>query len=227
MPQAETLDNIFWHALTGPHAKFASGHGGVRRYARGFSPIVVFENPLEPDFESLASHVDAGEPFYCADWSGPAPEGWRVDVDAKMLLMVWRAGMPEAIATDGIVQLRPEHYPQAFELAALTRPGPFGPRTPELGDYFGIFEGGKLIAMTGERTQAPGYREVSGVCTDPAFQGRGLARKLVMHVVRRELERGETPLLHVMSNNTSARTLYERMGFEVHRECPVRVMTRT
>ena len=36
------LDNIAWHTLTGPHARFAAGTGGARRYAPGFSPIVGF-----------------------------------------------------------------------------------------------------------------------------------------------------------------------------------------
>jgi hypothetical protein len=34
------LDNIMWHALTGPHARFAAGGATAKRYARGFSPIL-------------------------------------------------------------------------------------------------------------------------------------------------------------------------------------------
>ena len=33
-----------------------------------------------------------------------------------------------------------------------------------------------LVAMAGERMQAGPWREISGVCTDPGHQGRGLAR---------------------------------------------------
>jgi predicted GNAT family acetyltransferase len=109
----------------------------------------------------------------------------------------------------------------------LTRPGPFGPRTPELGQYLGVYEGDRLIAMAGERLQAGPVREISGVCTDPAFQGRGLARELVNELVRRQAARGQVPVLHVMSANTGARGLYRRMGFREHREAVVRVVTRT
>jgi len=35
--------------------------------------------------------------------------------------------------------------------AKLTEPGPFLPRTVELGAYFGIHESGSLVAMAGER----------------------------------------------------------------------------
>ena len=41
----QLLDNIMWNCLSGPHAKFATGSGAVRRYAPGFSPIVGCENP--------------------------------------------------------------------------------------------------------------------------------------------------------------------------------------
>jgi ribosomal protein S18 acetylase RimI-like enzyme len=37
-------------------------------------------------------------------------------------------------------------------------------------------------------------------------------------IVRREIERrGETPFLHVLSDNRSAIGLYERLGFELRR----------
>ena len=36
------LDNIFWHALSGPQARFAAGNQAARRYAPGFSAIVAF-----------------------------------------------------------------------------------------------------------------------------------------------------------------------------------------
>jgi len=106
----------------------------------------------------------------------------------------------------------------------LTKPGPFGLRTIELGDYFGCFDGPRLVAMAGERMQAGGFREISGVCTHPEAQGRGHARRLMARLVRRELQRGETPFLHVMRDNAVAHGFYARMGFRDYREIVVRVM---
>lgn len=220
----ELLDNIFWNALSGPQSKFASGSGDARRFARGFSPIIGFRDPREPDFAGLAPYCEAGEHFYCADWTGEPPPGWSVEAEATMFQMVWDAPVPPASEDARIVLLRPEHAPLAEELAALTQPGPFGPRTPELGDYFGIFEEGRLIAMSGERMHAAGVREISGVCTHPQAQGRGLARLLVTHLVRRQHLRGEQSFLHVMRSNDGAHSLYSRMGFRDRRECPVRVV---
>jgi ribosomal protein S18 acetylase RimI-like enzyme len=220
------LDNIFWHALTGPQAHWAVGSGGARRYAPGFSPIVGFANPQRPDFDALAPHCGQGEHFYCDGWSGPAPTGWVIEAEATMHKMVWAGETPARDEAPEARPIGPEHLDQVLALAELTRPGPFGPRTIELGDYFGLFDGERLMAMAGERSFAETLREVSGVCTHPDFQGRGLARRLMLKLIARQLARGETPFLHVMSANTGALGLYQRMGFRTHRESVVRVITR-
>lgn len=144
-----------------------------------------------------------------------------------MFQMLWQGAMPEA--DDGFVPVRlgVEHAPLALELATLTRPGPFGLRTPELGEYFGCFDGTRLIAMAGERLHAGSFHEISGVCTHPDFVGRGLARRLMTHQIRRQMLRGETPFLHVMRDNTGAHQLYQKMGFRDNRESVVRVIALT
>lgn len=220
------LDNIIWNCLSGPHAKFATGEGSVRRYAPGFSPIVGFEDPHNPDFGTLAEYCESGDCFYTDLWDGPAPAGWRIDKDARMWKMIWDAPKPVEDAAPDAIPLRAEHASQAVELAKLTNPGPFGIRTPELGEYFGYFDGGRLIAMAGERMCAGDLHEVSGICTHPDFQQRGLAKKLTLKLVRAHMERGETSFLHVMSHNEAARRLYEKMGYRDYLETTVRVITR-
>lgn len=231
MDDSSLLANIAWHTLSGPQRRFSAGTERVRRYARGFSPIIGFVDPRAPDFDALAPFCDAGESFYCDGWSGAVPGGWRLDAEATMFKMVWRGGLPAEDAADGAAPLLPldaSHAAAALELATLTRPGPFGPRTLELGDYFGSFDAadGSLIAMAGERMAAGRLREISGVCTHPRAQGRGLARRLMLRLIRRQLQRGETPFLHVMRANTHAHALYERMGFETRSESVVRVVSR-
>ncbi len=220
------LDNIMWNCLAGPHARFAAGAGDARRYAKGFSPIVGFRNPERPDLAALIPFCEAGEQFYCDIWSGPAPDDWRIDKEATMLKMMWQDAMPANDAAPDAIALRAEHAAQALELALLTNPGPFGLRTIELGEYFGYFENSRLIAMAGERLAAGSLHEVSGICTHPQFQGRGLARRLTSKLIRRQMLRGETPFLHVMSSNAGARALYQKMGFRNYRETLVRVISR-
>jgi GNAT superfamily N-acetyltransferase len=220
------LDNIAWHTLVGPHAKFAAGEGGARRYAAGFSPIVAFERVDAPDFAALTPFCGMDEHFYCDGWAGTPPAGWRVDSESTMFKMVFDGDLPAADAFPDAVPLGPEQAQQALDLARLTRPGPFGLRTIELGEYFGCFADGRLIAMAGERMHAGRLREISGVCTHPDFQGRGLARRLMLKLLRRQMHRDETPFLHVMRDNETARALYARMGFRDYRESVVRVLSR-
>jgi GNAT superfamily N-acetyltransferase len=222
----QLLDNIVWHTLTGPQARFSAGGDEARRYARGFSPIIGFADQARPNFAALSPVCEPGEHFYTDGWSGIAPSGWRIEVEATMFKMIWEAAAPADDAAPDAVPLGPEHAAQALALAELTRPGPFGLRTIELGEYFGVFDGERLIAMAGERMHAGALREISGVCTHPDHQGRGLARRLMLKLIRRQMQRDETPFLHVMSSNVGARQLYERMGFRNYRESVVRVVSR-
>lgn len=223
-PMQHLLNNIVWHALSGPQIRFSAGTATARRYAMGFSPIVGFADPQQPDFDALRPFCEAGEHFYCDGWSGAAPRDWRIEEESTMFKMVWEGALPPADEAPEAVPLGAAHAEQALALAALTRPGPFGPRTIELGEYFGIFEGERLVAMAGERMAAGPLREISGVCTHPGHQGRGCARRLVLKLVRRQLCRGETPFLHVMRGNAGAHGLYQRMGFKDWKESVVRVV---
>ena len=222
----EILDNIVWNSLSGPHQTYAEGSGAARRYAPGFSPILGFQDQDNPDFASLATVCKPGESFYTDGWSGAAPDGWQIDHETTMFKMVYSGPIPAVDEAPEAIPLKSEHAEAALELAILTNPGPFGPRTIELGDYYGYFDGPQLISMTGERFFAGQYREVSGVCTHPNYQGRGLARKLMLKVIRQEMLRGELPFLHVISSNLLARGLYERMGFENYLESVVRMISR-
>lgn len=219
------LDNIVWNALAGPHSAYATGSDDARRYAPGFSPIVGFANAERPNFDALAPYCEPGEHFYCDGWSGAAPDRFRIEAESTMFKMIWAREMPVADAAPEAIKLGAEHVSQALALAALTGPGPFGPRTIELGEYFGLFEGPRLVAMAGERMCAGAFREISGVCTHPEFQGRGLARRLMTKLVRRQMLRNEIPFLHVMRDNRSAHSLYERMGFRDYLESVVRIVT--
>jgi GNAT superfamily N-acetyltransferase len=219
------LDNIVWHSLTGPHAKYAVGNDEARRYAPGFSAIVGFPEMERPRFDALAPFCEPGEHFYCVGWSGPVPSGWQIEAETTIVKMVWEADMPEKDEAPDAVPFTPAHATQALELTTLTRPGPFGLRTIELGEYFGYFEEGRLIAMAGERMAVESLREVSGVCTHPDHQGRGLARRLMLKLIRRQMQRGETPFLHVMHDNHGARRLYQQMGFRDYWQTVVRVVS--
>lgn len=223
---AISLDNVFWHALSGHQAGCAVGTPHARRYAPGFSPIIAFADRSQPRFDELAPFCEPGEHLYCDGWTGPVPAGWHIETQAHMDKMRWSGPPPDQDEAPEAQPILPAHLPLVLELTALTHPGPFGPRTPELGAYFGLFENGRLMAMAGERAHAGSWREISGVCTHPDFQGRGLAKRLMRKLIRQQMQRQETPFLHVMCDNVAAHTMYLRMGFEVQQTSVVRVVSR-
>ncbi|MGH8806548.1 MAG: GNAT family N-acetyltransferase [Noviherbaspirillum sp.] len=220
------LDNIVWHTLSGPHARYTTGTDEARRYAPGFPPMIGFSDIDNPNFHALAPYVQPGEHLYCDGWAGVAPAGWRIESESIMLKMIWESSMRAADEVPEAVLLGPQHAAAALELATMTRPGPFSLRTIELGEYFGVFDGPRLVAMAGGRMCAGGFSEISGVCTHPDFQGRGLARHLVVQLIRRQMQRSESPFLRVMRDNHGAHGLYQRMGFRDYRESVARVVSR-
>jgi predicted GNAT family acetyltransferase len=120
-------------------------------------------------------------------------------------------------ADGAVVELGRADVPDMLRLAELTRPGPFWPRTIELGSYLGVRQGGVLVAMAGERLRPPGWTEISAVCTAPDARGRGHASALVRTAMRRITDRGEGPFLHVAADNAGAIGLYRRLGFAIRR----------
>ena len=105
-----------------------------------------------------------------------------------------------------------------LDLVALAQPGPFLPRTIEMGNYYGIRQDGKLVAMAGERLHLTGFCEISAVCTHPNFRGRGYAAALTTQVAQGISERGELPFLHVAPDNHPAMRLYQKLGFQLRIE---------
>ena len=115
--------------------------------------------------------------------------------------------------------------PAMVELATLTEPGPFRERTIELGNFYGMFEGERLLAMAGQRMRVPGFVEVSAVCTHPDARGRGYAGVLMSRVMQDILGEDATPFLHAFADNPAVR-LYQKLGFTQRRTFQLAVIKR-
>jgi predicted GNAT family acetyltransferase len=134
-------------------------------------------------------------------------------------------GPTDVVSNDTFETLGAPNATEMLDLVARTRPGPFLQRTHELGTYLGERDAaGTLIAMAGERMRGGGHTEVSAVCTDAAHRGRGLAHRLVRAVASGIVARGETPMLHVLDENTPARRVYESLGFKTRIVLDVHVL---
>ena len=165
------LDNAGWHALTGPHASFAQGGGRVRRYDPDVSVFHAAVDDSEEAWRELAT-LATPEGIVVVFRAPPVtpPPGWAQVFGGHGHQMVPNgafAALPRLPSVDPCtgrrVTLRSlgvDDLDDMIALVALTEPGPFRPRTIELGGYIGIFHDDELVAMAGQRLRPPGYCEV-------------------------------------------------------------------
>lgn len=208
------LDNVIWHALGTRQAHLGERRDGVRRFLPDVSLLGGMEESTPEHYESLQSLLRAGERLgLFLDSPSPALPQFDTAISVPLLEMVCETEPSKQCTSLAIEPLTSKDVAEMLALTALTLPGPFGPRTHEMGDYFGLRENGKLIAMSGERLKIPGYTEISAVCTHPEHLGKGYARALITLLMERISARGETAFLHVRADNARAIALYESLGF--------------
>jgi len=215
LPSGEhILDRAAWQALNGPHAYLAEVHGMARRYPVDISPFNAVEDVTNPqawaDLRELIG--DDGVAIVVAD-SVAVPEGWQI-VEAFPGVQMSGENVV-GVHDPELVKLDISNAPEMLDLIARTEPGPFLPRTVELGGYLGVRVDGELVAMAGGRLNPPGWVEISAVCTAPEHRGKGYAARLVLAVAAGIQESGQTPFLHTGAGNTNAIRLYEKLGFKI------------
>jgi ribosomal protein S18 acetylase RimI-like enzyme len=214
------LDNPIWASLNGVHRHLARVDGRAARYPVDVSPFMaVPDDAGSQEWTQLARLADE-DPVVLQNPPASVPQSWQLLSELSALQML-------APDTDGdiavaalewrVERLGPTDAADMLHLATETKPGPFAARTGLLGVYLGVRDQGKLIAMAGERLQPDGWCEVSAVCTDPDYRGRGLARLLMEQVAAGIRRRGQRPFLHVIASNTGAVRLYEAMGYVTRR----------
>ncbi len=226
------LDNPAWWALNSLHKNFARGTDRARRYRKGILPFIACptdEEGVPADaLDDLAPWMEPGEVFYIIGRLPVLPKGWTTEFELPCAQMILPASTSSTSPTSTPVITPPEppeiellgepNATEMFNLINGIQPGYYNVDTHLLGNYYGIHQQGRLVAMAGERMRVPGFSELSAICTDPAYTGRGYAQLLIAHICRELFAADVVPFLHVALSNQRAIRLYEHMGFQHQRE---------
>lgn len=224
------LDNPIWNSLRTEHDSLAQIQGAARRYPPAIGPLAGTPDQSEQSYEALQVLAGPGGLLGLFLPDPPAlPRAWSLFRGSLLTQMICRtpqfAESNRLAAGVNLRKLGASNVPAMVQLATLTEPGPFRDRTIELGNFYGIFEGERLLAMAGQRMRVPGYVEVSAVCTHPDARGRGYAAILMSEVMRDILSEGATPFLHAFADNPAV-GLYRKLGFTQRRTLHLAVIKR-
>jgi GNAT superfamily N-acetyltransferase len=206
----EQLANPVWAALTSGHRQLAQERGSMLCYEPDVAPFCAV--PEQGMYLPAGALEQLREDVYFVGAIPAVPAGWQMAELSAVQQMVYRGGPVAPPPADGIIELEALD-PGMQQLTAIAFPGYFRPRTGTLGRYAGIRDAGRLVSLSGERMDFGALREVSAVCTHPAYTGRGYAGLLVRSIMHGMQQQGVTPMLHVGAQNGRAIALYEALGF--------------
>jgi ribosomal protein S18 acetylase RimI-like enzyme len=210
------LHNPVYYALLSGDQHLSFGNAQVKFFDEQVSPFAGFEQHYAKGFSDLYELLPSGRRIlYAIPSIISKPAGWQVQHLIKGLQFVYEAARPIKTIFPNVIPLSEPHVEQMVQLAHLTKPGPFGSGTIKFGNYFGIFENEKLLAMTGQRLHVKNYTEISAVCTHPDYAGKGYAYTLLQHQLQLIMQQDQQPFLHVREDNQRAIEIYLRLGLTI------------
>ena len=212
----EKLDNPVWHSLSETHREFAIDYGDIKFYQLDYCPFGAFRNPGNIS-AYITQYAGLTGEFFIVGGRPEFPGSVRLkkELVSNQMIIHERTGIE---ITEDIKVLGEDHAAALYNLVNLVQPGYFRSRTFRLGDYYGIFKNGQLVAVTGERMKMAGLTEVSAVVTHPDHTGKNYAKQLVTHTINRIMAKNSIPFLHVAETNSAAIGLYEKLGFKTRRK---------
>jgi len=220
MTEAHPLDRPAWTALQTTQRHLARGEGAALRYDGDYAIFAATGDHAPASLAALGALIRATGPAIVLE-KDPLPPVRGTQIAQHRMGVQMVAATIAGGADIDFLELGDADAAEMLALATLTEPGPYFRRTHRLGNFIGIRDEGRLVAMAGERMKPEGFTEVSGVCTHPGWRGRGYAGALMRGVAARIVARGETPFLHAYADNRGAIALYESLGFRVR--CAVNV----
>lgn len=210
------LNNPVWHSLSEIHQEFSVDYSDIKFYHPDYCPFGGF-NTTENISKYIAEYSNLADNFFVVGNKPGFPSYLKLKKELVCLQMIIDNKIDTEIKEE-IIALNNDHSETLFDLVALVQPGYFKIKTVLLGNYFGIFKNGELIAVTGERMKMNEFVEVSAIVTHPGHLGKGYAKQLIAHTVNNIFNQNKTPYLHVAETNVVAIKLYEKLGFVTRRK---------
>jgi predicted GNAT family acetyltransferase len=223
---AHPLDNVIWGALTSRNRNVAEGDDLALRYPAPIAPFAAMIDRTTASFQALGALLPAGDQIALFTLEEVIPPSSFSVVKRDIVDQMVFDRTPAQDGSTPIVRLEARDVPDMLALVEATHPGPFGPRTIELGQFIGVRRDGMLVAMAGERMRLDGFTEISAVCVHPSCRGQGLAAELVRTLARSIELRAETSFLHVFNSNRAAIELYRKLGFVLRQHVHLAVLAR-
>ena len=221
------LDNFIWSALNGPHSEYGDRTELACVYKHQYYRFAAVSENTPKAYKQLASIVEPERTIVIKGTGKKIeyPEWNHMDSsNVHIMILENQINVPDLPYEKVSVEY-------AEDLIALSR---ISPHTGELnipkievGDYYGIKDQDRIVAIAGERMQLDGYSEVSGVVTHPDYRKRGYGGGLTLFKCDQVLVRGNTPVLGVFEDNLGAVRLYKKLGFSIHSTEPLDILQRT
>ncbi len=215
----EKLDNPVWFSLSESHKSFAIEYDSIKFYHPDYCPFGGFKQ-IENTSIYISQYSMLVDNFFMVGEKPVFSNSLKLKNELVCLQMVCYHIIDIGIHED-IVELDKKHKDHLFKLVNLMQPGYFKKKTFLLGNYYGIFNKNKLIAVAGERMKMNEYAEVSAIVTHPGHTGKGYAKQLIAHTVNNIFNQRRIPYLHVLETNVGAINLYEKLGFKTRRKISV------
>lgn len=218
IPLEDKLKNPVWYSLEETHKKYRINFGDVQFYNPEINNFGAFFDESKTK-QTLNKYAEISEDFFLVS------ENKTPTFDDSKITLVKKINgcqmvldhLTEIKITENIVLLSKENIDEIYDLIWLVMPGFYQKRGFEMGNFFGIYQDHKLVAIAGQRMQTDDFIEISSVVTHPKYTKRGYAKQLIYHMSKVILATNKLPILHTNKGNLAI-PLYEKLGFIVSRD---------
>ena len=129
--------------------------------------------------------------------------------------VLWTGRQPPPVPReDDVVRLGPQDDADIQSILDDALPGSHNrPGEPRIRGWYGIRDGGRLVAVGADRSRPATMGYVVAVAVTPSLQGQGLGGAVTAAITRRLLREEALVGLGVLTSNERAIRLYRRLGF--------------